>query len=76
MRTWPEHALALAVRMSLRQTRAASTSRMGGISPGTLHAHGKLVKVHQVHYSVGRARQYLLYVGIPKSDSAAARVAI
>lgn len=36
----------------------------GGISPGTLHAHGKLVKVHQVHYSVGRAGQYLLYVGI------------
>ena len=36
----------------------------GGIDPGTLHAHGKLVKCHQVHYSVGRAGQYLLHVGI------------
>lgn len=27
----------------------------GGIEPGTLHAHGHRVKVHSVHYSVGRA---------------------
>lgn len=36
----------------------------GGVEPGTLHAHGKLIKCHQVHYSVGRAGQYLLHVGI------------
>ena len=36
----------------------------GGVEPGTLHAHGKLIKCHQVHYSVGRAGQYLLHIGI------------
>jgi len=36
----------------------------GGVDPGTLHAHGKLVKVHSVHYSVGLAGQYLMHVGL------------
>ena len=36
----------------------------GGVDPGTLHAHGKLVKVHHVHYSVGLAGQYKLHVGL------------
>ena len=36
----------------------------GGVDPGTLHAHGKLVKVHSVHYSVGLAGEYKLHVGL------------
>jgi len=36
----------------------------GGVDPGTLHAHGKLVKVHSVHYSVGLAGKYLMHVGL------------
>ena len=36
----------------------------GGVDPGTLHAGGRLVKVHSVHYSIGRAGRYLLHVGL------------
>ena len=36
----------------------------GGCDPGTLHAHGKIFKVHQVHYSVGLAGRYRLHVGL------------
>ena len=36
----------------------------GGVDPGTLHAHGKLVKVHHVSYSVGLAGKYWLHVGL------------
>ena len=36
----------------------------GGLFPGTLHAHGELVKTHQVSYSIGAAGKYLLYVGL------------
>ena len=36
----------------------------GGVDPGTLHAHGKLVKVHSVHYSIGLAGAYKLHVGL------------
>jgi len=36
----------------------------GGCDPGTLHAHGKIVKLHQVHYSVGLAGRYQLHVGL------------
>ena len=36
----------------------------GGLDPGTLHAHGKLVKVHAVHYSIGLAGRYKLHVGL------------
>ena len=36
----------------------------GGVDPGTLHAHGKLVKVHAVHYSIGLAGRYKLHVGL------------
>ena len=36
----------------------------GGVDPGTLHARGKLVPRHTVHYSIGRAGQYLLHVGL------------
>ena len=42
----------------------------GGVEPGTLHAHGKLVKAHQVQYSVGRAGEYLLHVGIRNQTAA------
>jgi hypothetical protein len=40
----------------------------GGVDPGTLHAHGKLVKVHSVHYSVGLARKYKLHVGLRQQE--------
>jgi len=36
----------------------------GGVDPGTLHAHGKLVKVHSAHFSVGKAGLYKLHVGL------------
>ena len=36
----------------------------GGVDPGTLHAHGRLIKTHTVSYSVGKAGQYLLFVGL------------
>ena len=36
----------------------------GGVDPGTLHAHGKLVKVHAVHYSIGLAGKYKLHIGL------------
>lgn len=36
----------------------------GGVDPGTLHAGGKIHKVHQVHYSIGRAGRYKLHVGL------------
>lgn len=36
----------------------------GGVEPGNLHAGGKLVRVHQVHYSIGRAGVYRLHVGL------------
>lgn len=36
----------------------------GGVDPGTLHAHGKLIKVHHVSYSVGLAGRYRLHVGL------------
>lgn len=36
----------------------------GGVDPGTLHAHGKLVKIHHVSYSVGLAGSYKLHVGL------------
>ena len=36
----------------------------GGVDPGTLHAHGQVVKVHTVRYSVGLAGRYRLHVGL------------
>ena len=27
----------------------------GGVDPGTIHAAGRIIKAHQVHYSIGRA---------------------
>ena len=42
----------------------------GGVDPGTLHAHGKLVKVHSVHYSVGLAGRYKLHVGLRQQNAA------
>ena len=36
----------------------------GGLHPGTLHASGKLVRSHQVRYSIGRAGHYKLHVGL------------
>ena len=42
----------------------------GGVDPGTLHAHGRLVKTHTVHYSIGRAGRYLLHVGLRNQKAA------
>lgn len=42
----------------------------GGVDPGTLHAHGKLIRSHSVHYSVGRAGEYLFHVGIRNQSAA------
>ena len=36
----------------------------GGVDPGTLHAHGKLIKVHHVSYSIGLAGRYKLHVAL------------
>lgn len=36
----------------------------GGVFPGTIHAHGQLVKQHSVSFSVGRAGTYFLHVGL------------
>ena len=44
----------------------------GGVDPGTLHAHGKLVKVHSVHYSIGLAGKYRLHVGLRQQERATA----
>lgn len=42
----------------------------GGVSPGTLHAKGQLVRVHTVHYSVGLAGKYRLHVGLRQQSVA------
>ena len=42
----------------------------GGIYPGTLHAHGKLITTHTVQYSIGRAGRYLLHVGLRNQNVA------
>lgn len=42
----------------------------GGVDPGTLHAHGRLIKTHTVSYSVGKAGQYLLFVGLRNQKAA------
>ena len=41
----------------------------GGLYPGTLHAHGALVKTHSVHYSVGASGTYLLHVGLRQKEA-------
>ena len=41
----------------------------GGLHPGTLHAHGALVKTHQVSYSIGAAGRYLLHVGLRQKEA-------
>ena len=42
----------------------------GGISPGTLHAHGKLVEKHTVSYSIGLVGEYLLHVRLRQASIA------
>lgn len=36
----------------------------GGLRPGRLHAHGRLVELHQAHFSVGVAGTYELHVAL------------
>lgn len=40
----------------------------GGMDPGTLHAHGQVVKAHTVRYSVGLAGKYWLHVGLRQQE--------
>ena len=42
----------------------------GGVDPGTIHARGKLIKSHSVFFSVGKAGQYLLHVGLRNQKAA------
>ena len=42
----------------------------GGVSPGTLHAKGQLVKTHTVSYSIGLAGYYKLHVGLRQQAAA------
>ena len=42
----------------------------GGVYPGTLHAHGKLVETHSVSYSVGIVGEYLLHVRLRQQAAA------
>ena len=42
----------------------------GGVSPGTLHARGQLVRVHTVHYSIGLAGKYRLHIGLRQQSIA------
>ena len=48
----------------LKMDRKGCGFAYGGVSPGTLHAHGQLVRVHTVHYSIGLAGRYRLHVGL------------
>ena len=41
----------------------------GGVYPGVLHAHGALVKTHQVLYSIGAAGKYELHVGLRQKSA-------
>ena len=41
----------------------------GGVSPGTLHAHGQLVRTHTVYYSIGLAGKYKLHVGLRQQSA-------
>jgi hypothetical protein len=42
----------------------------GGVSPGTLHARGQLVRVHTAQYSIGLAGKYRLHVGLRQQSMA------
>ena len=45
-----------------RRANDLSAFAFGGVYPGVLHAHGKLLESHKVSFSVGVAGQYLLHV--------------
>ena len=36
----------------------------GGVHPGKLHAHGRVVDAHKVYYSIGMVGRYELHVGL------------
>ena len=55
---------AVAYDHELKADRKGVGFAYGGVSPGTLHAKGQLVRVHTVHYSLGLAGQYRLHVGL------------
>ena len=42
----------------------------GGVDPGVLHAHGKLIRQHTVRYSVGLSGQYWMHVGLRHQEKA------
>ena len=41
----------------------------GGADPGVLHAHGQVVKLHTVRYSIGLAGRYWLHVGLRQQET-------
>lgn len=55
---------ALSFDHELKADRRGVGFAYGGVSPGTLHARGQLVRVHTVHYSIGLAGRYRLH-GVP-----------
>ena len=48
----------------LARSRAGIGFAYGGLYPGRLHAKGKLVEKHQVHFSVAKCGDYLLYISL------------
>ena len=54
----------------LKADRKGCGFAYGGVSPGTLHAKGQLVRVHTVHYSIGLAGKYRLHVGLRQQSVA------
>ena len=48
----------------LSNDKAGFAFAFGGVEPGSLHAHGTIIKAHTVRYSVGLAGRYWLHVGL------------
>lgn len=42
---------------------------LGELYPGTLHAHGLVPKAHRLHYSIGRAGTYSLWIGLRQQST-------
>ena len=62
----------LPVPAAVKTDRAvdAAVFAFGGISPGVLHAHGKLYDTHKASYSIGVAGTYLLHVRLRQQAKA------
>ena len=61
----PHQKIVRSLAMELAGARSANdlaAFAFGGVYPGTLHAHGRLLPSHKVYFSVGVAGRYLLHV--------------